>query len=117
MAHNSELKCDVIGFTYEFGAKSATFFVAYDNCTDMTGAIAICTRLDPDCREILVYGAGDGAGDILYRKDKTGWRAYDYDRASIVEAVEKQLSGRLEGLGADVKLENGELIVGKSARH
>jgi len=117
MAYSSELMCDVLGFTYDFGTRSATFFVAFDNCTNMSGAISFCTRVDPKCSEILVYGAGDAAGDVFYAKTKSGWKAFDYDRADLIKAVERDLTTRLSGLGVDIEMSDEGYAIGKSARH
>ena len=60
---------------YEPAKRQGTIYMEPLYCTDMSGAIALFTTIDPEV-EVIVTIAGD-ARDTVYRRELGKWNGYD----------------------------------------
>jgi hypothetical protein len=58
--------CHVESIHYNTASKVGSFVLEGTHCTDMTGAIAIFTRIDPEVRAVV-------DGDMIFQKVEGKW--------------------------------------------
>jgi hypothetical protein len=69
------LMCDrPIRIEYDSASCTGKIYMQPRCCTNMAGAIALFTAIDPDVEVIETY-AGD-AKDTAYRRKRSGWNAF-----------------------------------------
>ncbi len=79
---HEELQCFVDGLAYDFKTRTGFITIGKSNCTDMCGAIAIMTRIDPAV--LKIYTVSDEL--VVYRRtsvDST-WVARVYRSEGVV---------------------------------
>jgi hypothetical protein len=67
----SDLMCEVIGLSYDFDKGSGRLKMAPFGSCDMSGLIALFTKIDPNVQWIETF-AGDSP-DGMYRRGPDGW--------------------------------------------
>ncbi|MCL4848100.1 MAG: hypothetical protein KJ066_16280 [Acidobacteria bacterium] len=73
-AWRGDLGCFAARLTYDFGTKTGTLALAPDACTDMDGAIALFTAIDPAVQRIETFTSG--IRDTTYARRGNEWRAF-----------------------------------------
>lgn len=68
-----ELQCSIVRLEYDFTSHTARLFLPDLSCTDMSGAIAFCQRLDEAVRRIETF-EGERP-DIQYQLLNGKWHA------------------------------------------
>jgi hypothetical protein len=68
-----DLMCDVITLSYDFEKRTGGLKMAPFGSCDMSGLIALITKIDPDVQRILTF-AGDSP-DSMYRRGPDGWES------------------------------------------
>jgi len=75
---SEQLQCSIRSLAYDFKSKRATLYLVDECCTDMSGAIAFCTAIDPGVALICTV-AGDRP-DTGYRRCLDGqWRSFHWN--------------------------------------
>jgi hypothetical protein len=69
-----ELQCCALSVIYNWRTRAAILVLPEGNCTDMSGAIALVTRLDPKV-SMIVTTAGDEV-DTRYEQSRGEWVSY-----------------------------------------
>jgi hypothetical protein len=72
-AVNAELQALARQIVYHVDERRAFIWIKYGGCTEMTGAISLCTRLDPSVHEIIIISRGEV--DCIYGRDGKTWQA------------------------------------------
>ena len=71
--HRPDLHTSVYRLAYDFATRTGTLFMPPDCCTDMSGALKLFKRIDPDV-ECIETMAGDYR-DTVYRLQGGTWEA------------------------------------------
>ena len=71
--YNPELMSYVKRIEYDYALQCGNVFMPDGTCTDMTGAITLFTRLDPNVKRIDTFA--DGVLDTRYMLQHGKWNA------------------------------------------
>ncbi|MCE5247910.1 hypothetical protein LLG88_13435 [bacterium] len=101
MPFNETLQCELVRSFVDCEGHVACYYLPWDHCTDMTGAVRMAQAADPAVDLILVV-AGEVVANVYVKRGKS-WAAVRVDRSTDPELVARTAKLVVDGLDETIK--------------